>query len=110
LKHDLENVDEDSKSDGKLLKCLQKYYSEVKTKRQLNMNTPAGFRQTSNLQQLFKKNLPPARTPASVLPVVDATVTPSSIPTEDCSSNDMDHLPSPSTNISSPIQCRFSDV
>ena len=69
------------------------------------MNTPAGFHQTSNLQRLFNEFLPPAQTPASVLPVVDDTVQPSSITTDDSSSHDMDHLQSSSTNISSPIQC-----
>jgi len=60
FKQDLENVDEDSKPDGELLKSLRKYYSEVKTKRQLNMSTPAGFHQTSNLQSLFNEFSPSA--------------------------------------------------
>jgi hypothetical protein len=49
------------------------------------MNTLADFHQTSNLQRLINEFLPPARTPASVLPVVDDTVQPSSITTDDSS-------------------------
>jgi len=43
-----------------VLKTLRQYYSEVKTKRQLNLNLPAGFCQDNTTQRNFKEFLPPA--------------------------------------------------
>jgi hypothetical protein len=37
------DLPEDSKTVDNLLRSLQKYYNEVKTRRQLNLNVPAGF-------------------------------------------------------------------
>jgi hypothetical protein len=42
-----------------VLKTLRQYYSEVKTKRQLNLNLLAGFRQDNTTQQNFKEFLRP---------------------------------------------------
>jgi hypothetical protein len=49
------------KSDTNILKCLREYYSDVTTKRQLNLNVPAGFRQRTNLQRDFHEFLPPGK-------------------------------------------------
>jgi hypothetical protein len=49
------------KSDTNILKCLREYYSNVKTKRQLNLDVPAGFRQRTNLQRDFSEFLPPGK-------------------------------------------------
>jgi hypothetical protein len=46
------------KRDPNLLKSLRQYYSTVKTKRQLNLNVPAGFCQSSDLQKDFHEFLP----------------------------------------------------
>ncbi len=48
-----EDLEKESHSIDSLLQHLQKYYSTVKTKRQLNLEVPAGFRQSS----LHKRNL-----------------------------------------------------
>jgi len=44
----------DSKKEDNLLHNLRQYYSEVKTKRQLNMETPAGFRQRNTLTRQIR--------------------------------------------------------
>jgi hypothetical protein len=46
---------EDTKTIDILLRSLRKYYTEVKTKRQLSLNVPAGFRQKTNLQKTFQE-------------------------------------------------------
>ena len=48
-----------SGSGDNLLRDLRHYYCAVKTKRQLNMNVPAGFRQSSQEQKDFHQFLPP---------------------------------------------------
>jgi len=57
---------------------LRRYYSEVKTKRQLGLNIPAGFRSRSNHQQQFILHTPPrkssnisTRDPVSLVPSND---------------------------------------
>ncbi len=49
-----------------LLRSLRRYYDEVKTKRQLQLDTPAGFRQTSTHNQLFQSFTPPRKTQQQV--------------------------------------------
>ncbi len=44
-----------------LMKSLRQYYASVKTKRQLSLNVPAGFRQASNLQTMFQTFTPPRK-------------------------------------------------
>jgi hypothetical protein len=44
-----------------LLRRLRRYYTEIKTKRQLGLNVPAGFRSLSKLQQDFRSINPPRR-------------------------------------------------
>jgi len=55
-----------------ILKTLRQYYSEVKTKRQLNLNLPAGFCQDNTTQRNFKEFLPPATssTGVALLPII----------------------------------------
>jgi len=48
-----------SPSPDNLLRDLQRYYSTVKTKRQLSMDEPTGFRQSNQLQKDFQQFLPP---------------------------------------------------
>jgi hypothetical protein len=57
---------EDTKTFDNLLRSLQKYYTEVKTKRQLSLNVPAGFRQNTTLQKSFQEFLPPSRKSSAV--------------------------------------------
>lgn len=47
--------------DPSILTSLHQYYSTVKTKRQLNLDVPAGFRQPSTLQRDFHDFLPPGK-------------------------------------------------
>lgn len=44
-----------------ILRRLRRYYSEVKTKRRLGLNVPAGFRSSSTLQQNYQAFTPPRR-------------------------------------------------
>jgi hypothetical protein len=53
------DINTESKNLDNLLKSLRQYYKEVKTKCQLNLNVPAGFRQSSNLQKNFHSFTPP---------------------------------------------------
>jgi hypothetical protein len=58
-----------------LLQSLRQYYSEVKTKRQLNLNLPAGFRSSSNLQKDYNIFAPPCKAlSAEVLPSTHHTL------------------------------------
>jgi len=56
-----------TKSSDNLIKSLRQYYSEVKTKRQLNLDVPAGFRSSSALQKEFREFTPPCKTRSSVI-------------------------------------------
>jgi hypothetical protein len=47
-------VDHETKHLDNILKSLQQYYNEVKTKRQLKLDVLAGFCKTSVLQQNFR--------------------------------------------------------
>jgi hypothetical protein len=49
------------KHEDNLLRTLRRYYETVKSKRQLCLNTPAGFRQSSQLQQLYTTFTPPRK-------------------------------------------------
>jgi hypothetical protein len=44
-----------------LLKTLRQYYKEIKTKRQLSLDVPAGFCKSSNLQQNSRTLTPPRK-------------------------------------------------
>jgi hypothetical protein len=49
--HDVDNI----------LCSLRRYYSEIKTKRQLSLDLPAGFCQDNTLQRNYKEFLPPEK-------------------------------------------------
>jgi hypothetical protein len=51
----------DPKDLDNLLKSLRQYYDSVRTKRQHNLQVPAGFRPTSQLQQMFHNFTPPRK-------------------------------------------------
>ncbi len=61
ISQDTLKVNSDSKDMDNLLKSLRRYYDSVRTKRQLNLNVPAGFRQKSHVQQLFHNFTPPRK-------------------------------------------------
>jgi hypothetical protein len=44
-----------------VLQSLRQYYVDVKTKRQLNLDVPAGFRSTNAIQQQFRSFTPPRK-------------------------------------------------
>jgi len=97
-----------STSDGcrndNLLQSLHQYYSEVKTKRQLNLNVPAGFRSSSKLQQDYNIFAPPCKAGyAEVLSdpnVLSSTPTKNTTATITTLSSTESTQPSPSTTTS----------
>jgi len=50
---------QDNWKQNNLLGELRDYYNQVKTKRQLKLNVPAGFRQPTHTQRLFVSKIPP---------------------------------------------------
>jgi hypothetical protein len=44
-----------------ILQSLRQYFTDIKTKRQLNLNVPAGFRLASDLQKQFRSFTPPRK-------------------------------------------------
>jgi len=102
------DIESSSKSSDNLLKSLRQYYSEVKSKRQLNLDVPAGFRSASALQKDFQVFTPPCKAwsanicntstlsdIASDTPVLDSTIT--------TFSSMESTLPTNFTNSSSPV-------
>jgi len=76
---------EPSKDDN-LLQSIRQYYAEIKTKQQLNLNLPAGFRSSSSLQKDYNIFAPPckARSAEVLLPTtetLDQPTTENSTPT-----------------------------
>jgi hypothetical protein len=59
IKTTSDKIKSHSGSGDNLLRDLRHYYCTVKTKRQLNMNVPVGFRQSSQLQKDFYQFHPP---------------------------------------------------
>ena len=59
-----ELVEETTKLDN-ILRQLRRYYQEVKTKRQLGLDVPAGFRSDTSLQSTFREFQPPRRSKSS---------------------------------------------
>jgi len=57
----IQENDIEHNKDKNLLQSLRQYYSEVKTKRQLNLNRPAGFRSSSTLQKDYNIFNPPCK-------------------------------------------------
>jgi hypothetical protein len=93
------------------LKTLWRYYKEVKTKRQLSLEVPAGFPQSSILQQNFRPFLPAKRSTSTqddgILDLPDDTLldqfsdTQSSLtPSNNDTTNNIDTT-SPGTNLTS---------
>jgi hypothetical protein len=54
-------VEQESKNLDNIMKHLRRYYKEIKTNRQLNLEVPAGFRQSSTLQQDYHPFLLPQK-------------------------------------------------
>ncbi|MFN9979210.1 MAG: hypothetical protein ACK53Y_04820, partial [bacterium] len=54
-----DEVDTETKHIESLLSCLRQYYNTVKTKCQLGLEVPAGFRSSNSLQRDFHAFLPP---------------------------------------------------
>jgi hypothetical protein len=68
---DQSNIINKQKHPENILKSLRQYYSEIQTKRKLNMNLPAGFRQDSTIQRNYKEFLPPPDTSSKPVPTSD---------------------------------------
>jgi hypothetical protein len=61
IKHFQSEIEHETKHIDNLLSSLQKCYKEIKTKRQLNLDVTAGFRQPNKLQQNFRAFTPPRK-------------------------------------------------
>ncbi len=57
----IEKVDHDTKQLDNILKDLRDYYVSIKSKRQLGLDVPAGFRRESNHKQEFTMFSPPRK-------------------------------------------------
>jgi hypothetical protein len=87
-----------TKQDTNLLKSLCQYYSTVKTKRQLNLDVPASFHQSTSLQRGFNTFLPPCKVRSSIeLPTADPSLSDSMV------TNIPDNPPTSFTNLSSAV-------
>ncbi len=102
---------EPSKDDN-LLQSIRQYYAEIKTKQQLNLNLPAGFRSSSSLQKDYNIFAPPckARSAEVLLPTtetLDQPTTENSTPTiatlSSIESNVLSPNPSSSSFVNVPI-------
>jgi hypothetical protein len=56
-----DNVSQECNKLDNLLSSLRQYYKDVKTKRQLNLDVPVGFQQSSDLQRQFRTLTPPRK-------------------------------------------------
>jgi len=103
ITHVSDPVTIESKKENNLLVNLGQYYDEVKTKRQLNLETPAGFRQRTTLQRqnrdynLSNESSPSLDLPneASIMSQVNSVQSLSNVP--------MDNEPTSLTNESSDV-------
>jgi hypothetical protein len=97
----------DSKKENNLLINLWQYYDEVKTKRQLNLETPSGFRQQTTLQRQLRDHRLPNESLSSLnLTDEETIVSPvdSVQPLSNVTSNiEPTSLPNESSNVSVPI-------
>jgi hypothetical protein len=91
IKHFQSEIEQETKCVDNLLSSLRKYYKEIKTKRQLNLDVPAGFRQSNKLQQNYRIFTPPSKSSDTC----EASSLDTSI--EHCSSNSSIH------DVTSPI-------
>lgn len=55
------NINVETEKIDNILQDLRKYYSTIKTKRQLGLNVPAGYRRDTNHQQQIKQFSPPRK-------------------------------------------------
>jgi len=72
ITHQVTTNDEDHTSDSNTLQDLRRYYAEVKTKRQLGLDVPAGYRSTSALSQQHILHTPPRKS-AQELPTIQSS-------------------------------------
>jgi hypothetical protein len=97
----------ESKKDNNLLINLRQYYDEVKTKRQLNLEIPAGFRHQNTLQRQIR-DLQLSNEPSSLLdpPNPENRISPVELdqPTDnDTAVIEPTSLPNESSKVSVPI-------
>jgi hypothetical protein len=95
-----------------ILQSLRQYYTEAKTKRQLNLDVPAGFRPRSRLQKVFNLFAPPCKTrsaDATDTPILGNTSftinvgSPTVTTFSSLSTDSPDSITNPSTNVNVPI-------
>ena len=68
-----EELSQETEHLDNILRNLRRYYKEVKSKCQLGLEVPAGFRSLSELQKTFQKSSPPRRSKSATnLPSSDS--------------------------------------
>ncbi|MFN9980811.1 MAG: hypothetical protein ACK53Y_12880, partial [bacterium] len=82
---------------GKLFPELRRYYNEIKTKCQLNLDVPAGFRHLTSTQRHFTTKTPPRRSSTDQ----DSTQSSMSHPLNLCSSLSSDDITVVTSNLTS---------
>jgi len=82
---------------GKLFPELRRYYNEIKTKCQLNLDVPAGFRHLTSTQRHFTTKTPPRRSSTDQ----DSTQSSMSHPLNLCSSLSSDDITVVTCNLTS---------
>jgi len=101
-------VSKESKSLDNLMNSLRTYYKDVKTKRQLNLEVPAGFRQDNMIQRQLKSSLPRGDYLSSTISRLGESSSTESL--NSSSNSDLPILPDSNSDISSKCLFQCSDV
>jgi len=102
----------DTLDQDNVLQSLRQYYADVKTKRQLNLDVPAGFRPSSRLQKDFNLFAPPCKSRSAGAPDISILDDTSSTINVECPNvstfssllpDPPSFITNPSTNVNAPI-------
>ncbi len=95
-----EEVTQETTKLDDILRSLCRYYAEIKTKRQLGLNVPAGFRSSTSLQKMYKNFTPPHRSDQLAPLDIGLEINQSSSTPLSCDINDDLPLVDSTTNLS----------
>ncbi len=95
-----EEVTQETTKLDDILRSLRRYYAEIKTKRQLGLNVPAGFRSSTSLQKMYKNFTPPRRSDQLAPLDIGLEINQSSSTPLSCDINDDLPLDDSTTNLS----------
>jgi hypothetical protein len=89
-----------------VVKSLCEYYSDIKTKRQLNLDVPVGFCQRSTLQKDFNEFLPPCKLGSAAECPILQSATPSSTDFDNNFEDDLQNIINDSsTSVTNNLSC-----